>query len=144
MPSDDLAALARRIAELGWVPWPGQAVRDPETGAVWRGENGPLPGRYLLPCNEPAIALTEVGDVAAQARAIPAGPDLTDEVTALSLLADLPEHDLSPFVSTCRMGSGFVCERRVSASQSVEIGTGSTRAEAIARAWIAAKEAADG
>jgi hypothetical protein len=125
----DLQDLARRIAVTGkWQPRPGSAARDPETGAMyrwlckfgWRAVNEKAARITVMRKCFPADALE---------RAIAAGPALFDEVTALSLLADLPDAQVARIGTHWRVDVG--ADRR---------GFGAVRAEAIARAWVAVHE----
>ena len=83
--NDELCA---RIAAAGWKPRPGMAVRHPADGQ-WRivDERGAAclrdVGRFCVPAESRSLRA-----------AMTAGPDWTDLVTLLGLLADLPRWSL--------------------------------------------------
>lgn len=141
--NDTLKALAARIAATGrWIPRPGQAVRDPETGNVYRfvvrHDHPWCVGDFWTQSRGYTAGPTCIGifrdneEPANQVfrRALSAGPDLDDEVTVLSLLADLPDHELRT------LDGEWCCKGAVWPDYIWP----NTRAEAIALAWISAHE----
>jgi hypothetical protein len=136
--TDTLQAIAAKIAATGkWVPKPGHACVDPDTGTQWRLMfSGPTMDNWSA-VNGPGVGI-EISRRRASpvvspdlARALAGGPDLSDDVTALSLLADLPDAQVVRIGTHWRVDVG--ADRR---------GFGATRAEAIARAWLAVHEEA--
>ena len=134
--------LCRQVAESDrWLPQPGQAVRDPKSGEVWRRLApawwvGSYVGWRLADADLELIRTGlyfPIGCSELQ-RALAAGPDWRDEVTGLGLLADLPDHAL------VRLRSDFDStdvEWYVAApDENVFNKTYSTRIEAVLRAWL--------
>lgn len=127
MQGDTLAELARRIAELGWKARPGQAANLGGAGRIrlhddriWLWEHSSSDD-----CWHDDVP-TDRSDI---------WPDLTDDVTVLSLLADLPD------LSLYKEGE-WLCGKHGSGQAGWQ--WSDSRAVAIALAWLAAKENADG
>ena len=123
--------IARAIADSG-VPWwgPGAACVDPETGAAWR-----LTGATWgwTPDNEVASAAEEAGTwMPGRARALAAGPKL-DDPGSVGVLLGLLGDDASVAWADGREPAVWWCYRATGPGYYA-----ATRAEAIARAWIAA------
>ena len=90
---ETMDGLARRIAELkpDWA-LPGMAARDPETGAVFRrADSASMLWRMD---NDAALALSVFEYLEALPRAIASGPNWRVPVTALGLLALLPDGEI--------------------------------------------------
>jgi hypothetical protein len=140
----NLQELSAAIAATGseWIR-PGVAVWDPMLGRLWRRCEVNKQGGWLasdamhdsLPIwiRDDELAAPDADDYAATdelPRAIAAGPDLTDDCAALSLLAGMPDCALLP-------ATGAGAQWRVCIGSSGRtIGHSETRAEAIAKAYI--------
>lgn len=139
---ETMDGLAQRIAELkpDWA-LPGMAARDPETGAVFRrADSASMLWRMD---NDAALALSVCEYYAAQPIAIASGPHWRDPVTALGLLALLPDDYAIGWIDrtmivTHEVRREYWCARKY---HPVFLDTFSTREEAILRAVVAHLEA---
>ena len=125
----------RAIAASG-VPWagPGAACVDPETGVRYRR----LPNAWVSEADHGTVAPTGAGGSAQFKRALANGPKLDDAATLGCLLGQMPEAELCQVRQSFNgnvadVVLGWWCGPRYHPTMEVP-----TRAEAIARAWLAA------
>lgn len=125
-----LQAIAAQMVIAGWQPLPGMLARSHNktqdayryTASGWTPEDGM--GASQCTCRDPndpkywPIAMKLAAE---------AGPDLTDDITAIGLLAELPDAWMTRDEQTWYCGSTNHPEVRVQ---------GDSRACAIGRLWL--------
>lgn len=147
---EKLKELAARIAAIGgaWIQ-PGVLVTGLNAGADWRCICNDGAEAFWISYGKRTQMLTARvvdGDNShpSCARAIAAGPDLTDAATLGVLLLSIGDVEMQHLRHPSSRMWFWNCNRSVSGWKLGFSVNGPTRAEAIAKAWLAANEVKNG